>query len=77
VVRGEHLVRRAVLADPAGVHEDDPVGGTSREVRFVRHHHHRDTSFEELAHDCEHLVDEHRVERPCDLIEKEEAPING
>ena len=75
--RGEEARRRRFLDDLAVVHEDHPAADLPRETHFVRHDEHRHAFGGELAHDCQHLAPELRVERGGRLVEQQHLRLHG
>src|SRR2546425_10944826 len=74
--RGEDLLRRALLEDPALVQEADPVGDVAREAHLMRGDQHRHSSLRQLPDHLQHLGNELRVEGARDLVEEQQIGLH-
>src|SRR5690349_19378587 len=68
----QDLVRRALLDDPALVHEDHRVGRRPGEADLVRDDDHRGAGRGQVTQYVEHLTDQFRVEGGGGLVEEDQ-----
>jgi hypothetical protein len=74
---GEEGLRGRRLDDPAGVHEDDAVGGAPGEPHLVGDHDHRHAVAGQPDHDLEDLVDHLGIQGGGRLVEQHHLGIHG